>query len=181
MPTLLFLVASLILHFFNFRKMCLNAWSVEYTFANNQLSLSLSTPAPWSKEVSLINHLKSMEDPKMRKQDIKPFAWGMAVGAVALLIVIFSAGWVVTSGSAEAQAKQVASQAVIDRLAPISMAQFQADPNREAGVSEMKALQSWKRSEYVMGKGWAKMPGEKESDSSVAAECAKRIAEINKM
>ena len=122
-----------------------------------------------------------MEDYKMRKQDIKPFAWGMAVGAVALLIVIFSAGWVVTSGSAEAKAKQVASQAVMDRLAPISIAQFQADPNREAGVIEMKAMQPWKRGDYVMTKGWAKMPGEKESDSSVAAECAKRIGELNKM
>jgi len=122
-----------------------------------------------------------MEDPKMRKQDIKPFAWGMAVGAIVLLIVVFSAGWVVTSGSAEAQAKQVATQAVMDRLAPISIAQFLADPNREAGVREMKAMQSWKRGEYVMAQGWAKMPGEKESDSSVAAECARRIAEINKM
>ena len=37
---------------------------------------------------------------KMKKEYIKPFTWGMAVGMVVLLIVIFSAGWVVTSGSA---------------------------------------------------------------------------------
>jgi hypothetical protein len=128
-----------------------------------------------------MNPLKPMEDPKMRKQDIKPFAWGMVVGSIVLLIVIFSAGWVVTSVSAEAQAKKIAAEAVIDRLAPISVAQYQADPNREARVKEMKAMDSWKRSEYVMAQGWAKMPGEKESDSGVAAECARLIEKINNM
>ena len=44
----------------------------------------------------------------MRKEDIKPFAWGMGVGAIVLLIVIFAAGWVVTSGSAKAEAKVMA-------------------------------------------------------------------------
>jgi heme A synthase len=117
----------------------------------------------------------------MRRQDMKPFAWGMTVGAIVLLIVIFSAGWVVTSTSAEAQAKKTSAEAVIDRLAPISVAQYQADPNREARVKEMKALEPWKRSEFVMAQGWAKMPGEKESDSGVARACARLIEKLNNM
>lgn len=117
----------------------------------------------------------------MKKQEIKPFVWGMAVGAIALLIVIFSAGWVVTTGAAQAQAKQIAADAVIDRLAPISIDQFMKDPNKEARIKEMKALDSWKRSDFVIAQGWAKMPGEKESDSGVARECARRIEELNKM
>jgi len=117
----------------------------------------------------------------MRKQDIKPFMWGMAAGAIALLIVVFSAGWVVTSGSAKAQATTTAANAVIDRLAPISIEQFMQDPNKEAKVKEMKALDSWKRSDFVMAQGWAKMPGEKESDSQVARECARMIEKMNKM
>jgi hypothetical protein len=47
----------------------------------------------------------------MRKQDIKPFMWGMAVGSIVLLVVIFSAVWVVTSGSAQAQVREIAAHA----------------------------------------------------------------------
>jgi hypothetical protein len=114
----------------------------------------------------------------MRKQDIKPFVWGMAVGSIVLLIVIFSAGWVVTSGSAQAQAREIAASAVLDRLAPISIAQFMADPNKDARLKEMKALDSWKRGDFVMAQGWATMPGEKESDSRLAVECARRLDEL---
>jgi len=114
----------------------------------------------------------------MKKQDIKPFVWGMAVGMVVLMIVGFSAGWVVTSGSAQAQAREIAANAVLERLAPISVAQFMEDPNRVARLKEMKALDSWKRGDFVMAQGWATMPGEKESDSTVAAECARRLEEL---
>ena len=103
---------------------------------------------------------------------------GMAVGAVVLLIVIFSAGWVVTSNSAKAQAYEVATAAVVDRLAPISVVQFMQDPNRVARLKELKALDSWKRADYVKEQGWATMPGEKESDYNVANECAKRLVKL---
>jgi hypothetical protein len=100
------------------------------------------------------------------------------VGAVVLLIVIFSTGWVVTSSSAKAQAHDIATSAVVDRLAPISIAQFMEDPNRGERLKELKALDSWKRADYVKEQGWAIMPGEKESDYNVANECAKRLADL---
>lgn len=114
----------------------------------------------------------------MKREQIKPFAWGIAVGAIVLLIVVFSAGWVVTSGSAQLKAKTMATDAVIDRLAPISIAQFMKDPNREMRLKELKELDYWKRGEYVQKQGWATMPGEKEADSTVAAECARRLVEL---
>jgi hypothetical protein len=114
----------------------------------------------------------------MKREYLKPFVWGSVVGMVVLLIVIFSAGWVVTSSSAKAQAHQIATSAVVDRLAPISIAQFMQDPNREERLKELKALDYWKRADYVKEQGWAKMPGEKESDYNVADECAKRLVEL---
>jgi len=114
----------------------------------------------------------------MRKEMIKPFVWGMVVGAIVLLIVIFSTGWVVTSGSAQAKAEEMAKQAVVDRLAPICVAQFQQDPNREERLKELKGLDSWKRGDYVKEQGWATMPGEKEPDSKVTEECARRLMEL---
>ncbi len=117
----------------------------------------------------------------MKKQGIKPFVWGMAVGMVVLLIVIFSAGWVVTSGSANAEAKAMATEAVMNRLAPIAVAQFMQDPNREERLEEMKDLKSYgqnNRSEFVQKQGWATMPGEKEPDPKVADEVARRLMDL---
>jgi hypothetical protein len=100
----------------------------------------------------------------------------MAVGSVVLLIVIFSAGWVVSSGSAEAKA--MATDAVMNRLAPIAIAQLMQDPNKEERLKELKKLKFWgqnNRSDYVQKQGWATMPGEKEPDGQVADEVARRL------
>ncbi|HEJ83651.1 MAG TPA: hypothetical protein ENO25_03695 [Desulfobacteraceae bacterium] len=117
----------------------------------------------------------------MKKEYIKPFVWGIAVGMGVLLIVIFSAGWVVTTGSAEAEAKEMATDAVMDRLAPIGIAQFMQDPNKEQRLEEMKGLESWganNRSDYVEKQGWATMPGEEGPDSQVADEVARRLMNL---
>ena len=116
----------------------------------------------------------------MKKEYLKPFLWGMAVGSIVLLIVIFSAGWVVTSSSAKAEAKEMAENAVIDRLVPISVAQFMKDPNREERLKELKKLSSWKRADYVKEQGWATMPGEKKPDRDVADGCARRLVDLEK-
>ena len=117
----------------------------------------------------------------MKKEYVKPFTLGMAAGMIVLLIVIFSAGWVVTSGSAKAEAKTVAADAVMNRLAPIAVAQFMQDPNKEERLKEMKKLDSWgenNRSDYVQKQGWATMPGEKKPDEQVADEVARRLNEL---
>jgi hypothetical protein len=117
----------------------------------------------------------------MKKEHIKPFIWGIPVGAIVLLIVIFSAGWVVTSGSAKAQAKLTAGRAVLERLAPIAVAQFMEDPAKEERLTELKKLDSYgmnNRTDYVKMQGWATMPGEKEPDHNVANECARRLMDL---
>jgi len=117
----------------------------------------------------------------MKKEQIKPFVWGMGVGAIVLLIVIFSAGWVVTSGSAQLKAKTMSADAVLARLAPIGVAQFMQDPNKEKRLQELKKLESWgenNRTDYVEKQGWATMPGEKNPDSSVADEVARRLVDL---
>ena len=114
----------------------------------------------------------------MKREYIKPFVWGSVAGMVVLLIVIFSAGWVVTSSSAKAQSHEIATAAVLDRLAPISVVQFMQDPNRKERLKELKAIDSWKRADYVKEQGWATTPREKESDYNVANECAIRLVKL---
>jgi len=116
----------------------------------------------------------------MKKEMIKPFVWGMVVGAIVLLIVIFSAGWVVTSGSAQEKAEEMAEKAVVDHLAPICVEQFLKDPNREERLKELKEKSSWERGDYVKETGWATMPGAESPARGVADECARRIMELKR-
>jgi hypothetical protein len=115
---------------------------------------------------------------EMKKEYIKPFAWGMGIGAIVLLIVIFSAGWVVTSGSADAKADKMVQDAVIDRLVPICVQQFLEDPKKEERLKELREVDYWKRGEYVEKQGWATMPGEKDPDREVAEACARWVLEL---
>jgi len=114
----------------------------------------------------------------MRKEMIKPFVWGVVVGAIVLLIVIFSTGWVVTNGSAQARAEEMAKKAVVDHLAPICVAQFLQDPNREERLKGLKGKDSWMRGDYVKEIGWATMPGAESPVRGVADECARRLMEL---
>ena len=116
----------------------------------------------------------------MRKEYIKPFVLGIVVGAIVLLIVIFSTGWVVTSGSAQAKAEEMAEKAVVDQLAPICVEQFLKDPNREERLKELKEKSSWERGEYVEKIGWATMPGAESPARGVADECARRLMELKR-
>ena len=86
----------------------------------------------------------------------------------------------VKSNSAKAMAHEISTNALIERLAPISVAQFMQNQNREDRLKEFKELDSWNRGEYVQKRGWATMPGEKKADSEVADECARRLMEIEK-
>lgn len=108
------------------------------------------------------------------KKELKPFVWGMVAGAIALLIVVFSAGWVVTISSAQEMAKK----AVVEHLTPICVAQFLQDPNKDERLKELKEQSSWLRGDYVKEAGWATMPRSESPDQRVADECAERIVEL---
>ena len=110
----------------------------------------------------------------MRKEMIKPFVWGIVVGAIVLLIVIFAAGWVVTNGKAE----EMAEQAVVDRLVSICVKQLLEDPNKEERLKEFEEKSYWQRGDYVKEGGWATMPDEDSPDDRVAEECAKKLSEL---
>jgi len=106
------------------------------------------------------------------KESITPGFWGAVVGAAALAIVGFNWGGWVTGGGA----KEMVNSAVVERLVPICVGQFNADAAKTAKLAEMKKVDSWTRGEFVAKQGWATMPGAKEADSDVAEGCATKIA-----
>ena len=116
----------------------------------------------------------------MKKEYIKPFVWGLVVSAILTMIIGFAFGGWVTGGTAQRMVKEMADEAVVDRLAPICVTQFNQDPEKDKKLQELKEISSYQRGDYVEKQGWATMPGEKEPDSNVANECAKRLVELEK-
>ena len=107
-----------------------------------------------------------------------PFIWGIVIGAIGLLIVIFWTGWVVTSSTAEEEGKQMAKEAVLESLVPICVEQYLQDPNKVEKFAELKEKAYYLRDDYVKKNGWSTMPGAKYPVRGVADKCAKQIIEL---
>jgi hypothetical protein len=105
--------------------------------------------------------------------------WYWLASLVLVLILGFSWGGWMTSSSAEKMATTLANTAVVQRLAPICVAQFQQDPAKDQKLTELKTLSSYQQSDYVTKQGWATMLGEAKPDSKVAAACTKLLLQIN--
>lgn len=111
---------------------------------------------------------------------VKNGLWGALAGAIVIAVIGFSAGWVVTSGTAEDRAELQSEKAVIAALTPICVAQFRSVPKPEQ-TTYLAALQKedfWARSDYVEQQGWATMPGDAKPNDEVAEACAAKLLEI---
>jgi len=110
----------------------------------------------------------------------KRVVFGIALAAVVLtLIVGFNWGGWVTGGSARDMAVKSGKDAVILRLAPICVYQFNQDPEKDQKLSELKEASAYQQDDYVREQGWATMPGEEEPDRQVSDACAKLLVQIN--
>jgi hypothetical protein len=101
--------------------------------------------------------------------------WSWMASIVLTMIIGFSWGGWVTGGTAEKMAEVMAKDAVVQRLVPICVAQFNQDLEKEQKFKELQEASSYQRDDYVKDQGWATMPGEEKPDSKVADECAKLL------
>ena len=115
----------------------------------------------------------------MNKEKIKTGVWGAICGAILTIIIGFALGGWVTGGTAQATAKEMAEAAVVDRLVPICVAQFNQDPEKDKKLKELEAKSSWDRDKYVKAQGWATMPFEKNPDWSISGKCVEEIMQLN--
>jgi len=109
-------------------------------------------------------------------EKIKLGSWSAVGGAIVLAVVGFNWGGWVTGGAAAAMAKDIAADAVAERLGSICVAQFNHDSDKGSKVTEMKEKDSWDKGRYIEKQSWAIMPGEDKPDSRVADACAKQLA-----
>jgi hypothetical protein len=110
-------------------------------------------------------------------EKIKLGGWSAVGGAAVLALVGFNYGGWVTSGTAEAMAKEVAADAVAERLGEICAAQFNRDSEKGDKLKEMKGKDSWDIGRYIETQSWAIMPGDEKAESRVADACVKHLTE----
>jgi hypothetical protein len=101
------------------------------------------------------------------------------VGAVALTILVgFTWGGWMTSAGAQNMADASAKAAVVERLAPICVAQFNLDPDKDQKLLVLQEGTTYERTKYVTDQTWATLPGETKPTSQVAAACANLLMQI---
>lgn len=125
----------------------------------------------------------TLTDIRQRWSSAKPtktITFWIAVGAIVLTVVLgFTRGGWTTGETATKMAETAAQSAVVARLAPICVAQSNADSQQAVKLEELNALSSFNRATFVEEQGWATMPGETAPDKRVARECARQIMLIN--
>ncbi len=114
----------------------------------------------------------------MNWEKIKPGFWGAIGGAIVLAIIGFAWGGWVTGGTAQKMAEEMAEDAVVGRLAPICVEQYNQDSEKVRKLEELKAESSWKRKDYVEKQGWATIPGQTNPDRNVAEKCAEMLLQL---
>lgn len=126
-----------------------------------------------SEQVATVANAPSPEEKWREIRPSKKIVFGLLVAAIALTMVVgFKWGGWVTDGAAQQQAATGAKAAVVLRLAPICVAQFNLDPQKATKLDELKAItNSRERTTYVTTQGWATMPGETAPDGNVANAC----------
>jgi hypothetical protein len=99
---------------------------------------------------------------------------GVAVIILTMIVGFNWGGWV-TGGTAQKMGAAMAQDAVVQRLTPICVLQYNQDLGKLQKLREMKALKSYQRDDYIKEQGWATMPGEEKPDNRVADACAKLL------
>jgi hypothetical protein len=106
--------------------------------------------------------------------------WACLASIILTVVIGFTWGGWVTAAGAQETAQAMAKEAVVQRLAPICVAQFDLDPDKDIKLGEMSELNSSGRSQYVRDQGWATISGEENPDRKVADACTKLLLEMSR-
>ena len=101
--------------------------------------------------------------------------WSWVASIILTMIIGFAWGGWVTGGTARKVATEAAEEAVVLRLAPICVTQFNLDPQKDQKLAELQGTSSYQRGDYIQKQGWATMAGEDKPDRGVAAACARLL------
>jgi hypothetical protein len=103
---------------------------------------------------------------------------GIAIGAVASMVIGFSWGGWMTSGTADKLAAEQANTAVLAALTPICVEKFLQNSDAKANLAVLQKISSnWEQGQYLEKNGWAISPGGTSSDYKLARACAEKLVQ----
>ena len=86
---------------------------------------------------------------------------GIAIGAIASMVIGFSWGGWVLGSTAHRLAADQASTAVVAVLTPICVEKFLQNSDAQANLAALRQISTnWQQGQYVEKGGWATRPGE---------------------
>jgi hypothetical protein len=103
---------------------------------------------------------------------------GIAIGAVASVVIGFSWGGWTTGGTADRLAAERADTAVVTALTPICVEKFLQNGDAKANLAALQKISSnWEQGDYVQKGGWATQPGATSTDYHLARACAEKLVQ----
>jgi hypothetical protein len=104
---------------------------------------------------------------------------GVAIGAVASMVIGFSWGRWVTGGAATKLANERADTAVVAALTPICVEKFLQNNDAKANLATLQKISTnWEQGQYLENGGWATRPGATSSDYHLARACAEKLVQL---
>jgi hypothetical protein len=104
---------------------------------------------------------------------------GIAIGAVASMVIGFSWGGWMTGGTAIKLADERANNAVVAALTPICVEKFLRNSDAKANLAVLQKISSnWEQGDYLEKGGWATRPGATSSDYHLARACAEKLVQL---
>ena len=103
---------------------------------------------------------------------------GIAIGAVASMVIGFSWGGWMTGSTANRLAAERADTAVVAALTPVCVEKFLQNSDAKANLAALREISTnWQQGQYLEKGGWATRPGATSSDHELARACAAKLIE----
>jgi len=103
---------------------------------------------------------------------------GIAIGAVASMVIGFSwAGWM-TGRTAIRLADEQANTAVLAALTPICVEKFLQNSDAKANLAVLQKTPTWEQGDYLENGGWATRPGATSPDYQLARACVEKLVQV---
>jgi hypothetical protein len=123
---------------------------------------------------------KSMQVPSiLRGESRTRLLQGIAIGAIASMVIGFSWGGWMTGGAAVKLADEQTNTSVVAALTPICVAKFLQNNDAKANLAVLQKISSsWEQGDYLQKGGWATRPGATSPDYEIARACAEQLAHV---
>jgi hypothetical protein len=103
---------------------------------------------------------------------------GIAIGAVASIVIGFSWGGWMTGGTAIKLADEQTNAAVVAALTPVCVEKFLQNGDAKANLAALQKISTnWEQGDYLQKGGWATRPGAVVPDYQLARACAEKLVQ----